>query len=87
MADLKMWSNETEFVIAASAERASELTREALGVRGDDPDPDSYAPEAFSEMDPKQEFTFDPFTKAPETKLVKEWIAQQGEGWFATTEF
>jgi hypothetical protein len=84
--ELKMWSNDAEYVIAATAERASELTILQLGA-DTTLDPESYAPEAFSEIGPEQTFTFHHDGEHQTTKPVKEWIAERGEGWFATSEF
>lgn len=81
MGELSIWHDDTEFVIAASAEDAAEILR-AMDC-GYDIDVD-----AFERWEPTRPFTLDPCDgTAGVTKTAAEWVAERGRGWLATTEY
>ena len=80
-AALEMWTNDTDYVIAGSAEETREIIRELYG----EPLSDDEIGE-LSRLDEGSEFDFHHHDGRIETKTVAEWISQQGRGYFACSE-
>lgn len=79
---LAIWCDETDWVIAASAEDALAVWVEMCGERDEDLDP-------FERWPDDKPLTIvageDPDAKT--TMLPREWIAQEGRGWLCSTEY
>lgn len=83
MPELKAFSNDTvEWVIAESPEAATQIMVEEMGCTYDDP------PE-WEECPLDKSFTYhgDGGADEPVTKTFREWIAEKGRGFLATTEY
>lgn len=80
--ELKIWTNDSDFVIAESAEDAAAVLYEETLT----------PPEktSFHACDNSRSFTFyEDGTRAREgvTKTFGEWAAERGRGYFCTSEF
>jgi hypothetical protein len=85
MSDLKMWTDGIDNIIAPTLERVLEIWREHM-----DDDYDVDVLEAWEEIPLDKELTLvhvDDDGQPKETKTVAGWIAQNGEGFFSSTEW
>lgn len=84
---LKVFKNDvTEWVIALSPEDATDVIKETNGW-GDKDVAEYYSDDLeWEECDPDKDFTFQG-DSGPVTKPFKDWVAQEGRGYLATTEY
>lgn len=74
---LRMFTNDSDYVIAESAEDARSILRETVGELDEDM-------AAFVEVDNGTDFDFQESDgETTTTKTVGQWIAEKGRGYFA----
>lgn len=86
MAELQLWTNDYDTVVAESAKEAAELMLRQCGA--DQEDIDTYCWEEF-ELHEKQgdaELTI-VIDDEPVKKTVRDWIAENGKGLLCSTEY
>lgn len=90
MAELKLWYNDSDYVIAESPEDAWAVLEATMGVKPSDFSP-GCAPE-WEERTKPLSILIDETGSLTDsgnsiTKTPAEWVAEKGRGWLCTTEY